>query len=134
MPGRGSRALDDNALPWNSCKFIRTSKFSLKFLGSAIPSVSIVPVLNHKRDASLDVGADRQDIHQLILTMERPEQVAGKGPRGAGRDDMSGTSTRGVLGRLDQERPEAESTGLGIGCGLYPSGLAYHPEYSLHAT
>lgn len=87
-------------------KFVRTLKFKLKYFGGATPSVSIVPVPGHKRDASLDVAADREDEHQLILTVEPPDTVAVKGKRlRLPKAALPGvSSTQRALRRLDAER------------------------------
>ena len=63
---------------------VRTLRFAVKINGGANPSISIVPALRHQIDAELNLTADRQDVHQLILTLTPPAPEV-EAPPGAAR-------------------------------------------------
>lgn len=88
----------------NGGKYVRTLKFTIKFVAGANPSVSIIPVPGNKRDGSLDLGADREDEHQLILTLEPPAPGTAKGKGVARMVPPGASSTEKALRRLDTER------------------------------
>jgi hypothetical protein len=60
-------------------KFTRSLRYELRMNGGIKPSISVVPAPGHLRDAGLNAGGERQDVHKLLIALVPPAKEASEG-------------------------------------------------------
>lgn len=94
-------------------KFTRSLRYELRVTGGIRPSISVIPSAGHVRDANLNLSAERQDVHKLLIALVAPVKSAGRAIVRDGRRSLqpgpapvvrSPASVDRALQALDQER------------------------------
>jgi hypothetical protein len=66
-------------------KFTRSLRYELRVNGGIRPSISVIPSAGNVRDGNLNISAERQDVHKLLIAMVAPVKSAGRAPARDGR-------------------------------------------------
>lgn len=74
--------------------FTQTMKFHLKFLGGIKPSFAIKPLDKREISGSIDLKADRKDIHELIVKLAPRTIIIKKGKRSADGEESTAPDIR----------------------------------------
>lgn len=94
-------------------KFTRSLRYELRVNGGIRPSISVIPSAGHVRDGNLNVSAERQDVHKLLIALVAPVKSTGRAIVRDGRRSLqpappavvrSPASVDRALQALDAER------------------------------
>jgi hypothetical protein len=57
-------------------KFTRSLRYELRMNGGIKPSISVIPAPGNIRDGTLNAGAERQDVHKLLIALVPPTKTS----------------------------------------------------------
>lgn len=89
---------------------VRTLKFTAKYTGGIHPSISLIPALKQAVNADVNLTADREDVHELILTLAAPAPVVlakAAPPPGSSRSLEEGTNEEEVRPTPNEDKLRA---------------------------
>ena len=61
-------------------KFTRSLRYELRVNGGIKPSVNVIPAKGHIRDGNLNLSAERQDVHKLLIALVPPTKTVVRTP------------------------------------------------------
>ena len=70
-------------------KFTRSLRYELRVNGGIRPSISVIPSAGNVRDGNLNITAERQDVHKLLIALVAPAPSAGRAITRDGRRSFS---------------------------------------------